>query len=47
MRLVLTAFGYEIVRLDISIPRISLFAPDTIPDSIEYAETWLNDDEEE
>lgn len=44
MRLVIK-FGYvEVLSIEFSLPRLGIFAPDNLPESIEAIETWGEDE---
>ena len=45
MKFTLSLLGIEAVSLEVSIPRLGMFAPGFLPDSIEATETWGGGDE--
>jgi hypothetical protein len=44
MRIELELMGVAVFAVNLSLPRLGLFAPGYLPDSIEAAETWTEDD---
>lgn len=47
MRFVIELWGVGVFALDVTIPRLALFAPGMVPDSFEAIETWANQEDDE
>lgn len=42
MKIALVLMGTEIASVTFSLPRFGVFAPGSLPDSVEATETWLD-----
>lgn len=47
MRFQLDVLGIGVFAIEVTIPRLNLFAPGMVPDSFEAIETWANQEDDE